>query len=191
MRVPKSPTRAVTADVVKYLKCGVPLETSLKLVLGSAFDAGFEWLLIATGAHPTAVRATKAHKHFHDEVTRAQAHAEAVRVGVLAKDSKPKWAMAWLQTQARERWRPAANDADTANTLRKLIADVQRRAATPVEDPRRRRPAHLADGTSVAPVLPPAPPVVIDEEWVGGMELVTRGDPRAEPDRPNLRCPVR
>src|SRR5216683_1810543 len=104
MKRSKRPTAAITQEVVRLLRAGVPIETAAKVVLGSKWDDLFRWLLIGAGEDKSYVRVPKPFKVFHDEVTKAQATAEVRNVAVLQKSGSPRYALEWLKRRAPERW---------------------------------------------------------------------------------------
>src|SRR5690349_7896550 len=93
---PTRPTEQITAEAVRYLKAGVALDAVARLILGARHDDMYRWLLWGAGEDPTKLRVPKAYKVFHDEVVKAQAHAEMRNTLVLQKDGSPKWALEWL-----------------------------------------------------------------------------------------------
>ncbi len=136
---PTRPTDQITAECVKLLKAGVPLDAVARVVLGAKHDELYRWLMIGSGEDKTFIRIPKPYKHFYDQVTRATAHAEA-RNAIAVQQGGSRWALEWLKRRAPQRWTAPSDSGYVASTEAEaaLIRQIKELHARPYVDPRLR-----------------------------------------------------
>ena len=181
-RAPKRPTAALIAEATRYLKAGVPVETTAKLLLGTRWDEFFAWIAAGHGQHPTLLR-RKPYTTLADAVERALAECEARHAAIVQKEGSPKWSAWFLSRRYPDRWAAADHTEVTVTVPHQtrtgatlmipegLAASLRALRSEPYTDPRQLpegdepelpEPKPLDDGVYIDPSR--RPPVIVDTE---------------------------
>jgi len=182
-RAPKRPTVALIEEATRYLRAGVPVETTAKLLLGTRWDEFFAWVAAGHGQHPTLLR-RKPYTTLADAVERALAECEARHAAIVQKEGSPRWSAWWLQRRHPERWgsvETLKHAVDESAT--EFLKQIRALKAEPYTDPRM-----LPEGD---PESTKEPAVVVEDiiEVRPGCDRPHKDEPETVEGRPSAAIP--